>query len=55
MNNTTKSDALAFAVLTLFMALLAVTSIETRFFLPLAALTILMVIVTIVVTGKVGH
>lgn len=55
MNNTTKSDALASAMLSLFMALLAVASMETRFFLPLAAITIISVIVTIVVTGKVKH
>ena len=52
MNNTTKADVLASAVLTIFLSLLSLCSIGTRFFLPLAALTILMVIVTFVVTAK---
>jgi len=49
----TKIDALACAVMTMFMAMLTIVSVETRFFLPLAAITIISVMVTIAVTGEV--
>lgn len=49
----TKIDALACAVMTVLMALLTLTSADTRFFYPLAVMTIATVIVTIAVTSKV--
>ena len=55
MHHTTKADVLAAAMLSLFMALLMVASMDTRFFLPLAAITVVSVIVTLVVTSKVKH
>jgi hypothetical protein len=49
----TKIDVLACAVMTVLMALLTLTSANTRFFFPLAVITIISVVVTIAVTSKV--